>query len=309
VAARKLPADMPAFFRKAVIELGYLCGEPDRWRSATREPSLRGLAHRDHTFRLEEFAQPLPAHRYDFYSQYAGKPKPGGGVYEWADMAFAPYAIAERSEMLAVSFMLWRKARSASAEDRRVRRQIEQNIIHIAGVLGHFVTDTAQPLHVTVHGNGWLPHYPNPRNFTGPPDIHARFESDYVNQAIDERDVEALVPDLRPRGPWLEAAMEHMRESFAHVETVYSLDQQRPFGLGAESPEHARFATARLAAAAGALRDFWYSAWRKSATLPELNSAIQYTPVSGARPDGSPQQRIPRRASNPPSRRTRAGGR
>lgn len=33
VAARKLPAEMPKFFRKAAEQLSYLNPEPDRWRA------------------------------------------------------------------------------------------------------------------------------------------------------------------------------------------------------------------------------------------------------------------------------------
>lgn len=268
VAVRALPSDVPEFFRKADVELGYLCPEPDRWRQEEREPALRGLADRDHTVKLEYISEPLPKNRYEFLLQYTGKPKPSGGYYTYGEIGFAPYAMAEYSEMLAVNFMLWRHAPETTATERRIKRQIEQNIIHIAGLLSHFVTDTGQPLHTTRHVNGWNPETPNPKGYAGR-DIHRRFETDFVRAAIEQKDFAELVPKTaHPLGPWLEEAMNHIRSSFGHFEQVYAFDQSHPFGGGSETAEARRFTCERLADSAAALRDFWYSAWVKSATLP-----------------------------------------
>ncbi len=267
VAVRALPPDMPEFFRRAEVELGYLCPEPDRWRVEEREPALRGLADRDHVIQYERIDRPLPRNRYEFLLQYVGRAKPSGGAYTYGEIGFAPYAIAEHSEMLTVNFMLWRKALDASDTDRRIKRQIEQNIIHIAGLLAHFVTDTGQPLHTTYHVNGWIAEAPNPHGYTGAA-IHRRFETDYVRDRIEETDfVQLVVREPKVLGPWLDEAMNHIRRSFENVERVYQLDQETPFGSGRESGAARRFTAERLAFSATALRDFWYSAWIKSETL------------------------------------------
>lgn len=270
VAVRALPDDMPAFFRAAELELGYLCPEPDRWRRPAREPALWGLADRDHIVKLELLSEPLPPNRYEYLLAFAGRPAPWGGVYEWPDLGFAPYAMAEYAEMLTVNFMLWRKAPEDTEVLRRVKRQIEQNIIHIAGLLSHFITDTAQPLHTTVHVLGWAPHVPNPNGYTPEGDgIHGRFETTFVERALEESDFEQLVGPLRDVGPWLGAAEAHIRDAHRHVEAVYVFDKAARFGDGHESADAKRFTAARLAHASQALRDFWYAAWVKSATLPE----------------------------------------
>lgn len=267
VAVRALPADMPEFFRKAEVELGYLCPEPDRWRVEKREPALRGLADRDHVVQYEHIRAPLPRNRYEFLLQYAGKPKPSGQTYTYGEIGFAPYAIAEHSEMLTVNFMLWRKAPETTATERRIKRQIEQNIVHIAGLLSHFVTDVGQPLHTTYHVNGWSKQAPNPKGYTGAA-IHRRFETDYVRDAIEEKDFEHLVVKQPAAvGPWLDEAMNHIRRSFDHVERLYQLDQATPFGGGNENEDARRFTCERLAYSSTALRDFWYSAWVKSEAL------------------------------------------
>ena len=268
VAVRSLPDDMPTFFRNAEVELGFLCPEPDRWRVEKREPALKGLADRDHILKLEWLTGPLPKHRYEFLLSYVGKPKPDGGLYGYGDLGFAPYAMAEHSEMLTVNFMLWRRAREGTENERRIKRQIEQNIIHIAGLLSHFITDNANPLHTTIHGNGWNPKTANPKGYVGKR-IHGRFESIYVKQSIEEPDFESLVGRAQVVGPWLDAAMNHIRAAHRHVETVYALDQAHPFGEGEETEEAKRFTCERLAHASQSLRDFWYSAWIKSATLSE----------------------------------------
>jgi hypothetical protein len=291
VAARALPPEMPAFFRAADVELGYLCAEPDRWRSEAREPALRGATDRDHAFKLEDARLPLPAHRYDFFVQSVGKPRPGGppgALLAYKDLGFAPYAIAEHGERLTNGFLWWRNARQGSPAERRVKRQIEQNIIYVAGVLGHFVTDTAQPLHTTVSTNGWVTWLPNPRHFVGQ-SIHQRFETFYVNAAIEEEDFAPLVGAVRERGPWLEAALDHIRAAHQHVEALYALDQAHPFGAGNEPPEAKRFTCERLADGARALRDFWYTAWVRSGPLAAEAAA----------------QRNPNRASYGPSKGSR----
>lgn len=282
VAARALPTELPAFFRKADLELGFLCPEPDRWRNEQREPALRGAMDRDHVVKLEQLPDPLPAHRYDFFLLMSQRLRPRESPpFGWKEIGFAPYAIAEQAELLTVRFMMWRKAGARTAEERRIRRQIEQNIIYVAGQLGHFVTDVGMPLHTSVHGNGWRADLPNPNGYTGQ-GIHARFESDYVNAAIEERDFAPLVGPPRERlGPWLDEAMAHARASHEEVERTYALDKEHPWGKGGETPEQKRFVSERLAFSAAALRDFWLSAWLRSATLPEGNSLVQYYPVGG----------------------------
>ena len=265
VAARSLPADMPAFFRHAEFELGYLCPEPDRWRDGNRQPTLKGLSDHDHSFNLEDFVLPLPPDRFTFAATQLGKPRAGdGGLRQVQDLRFAPYAIAEHMDLLTVNFTHWRKAPDRTPIERRKKKQIEQNIIYVAGTLGHFVTDIAMPLHTTVHFDGWNPAFPNPNGYDGK-GVHARFELTYVNRAIEEKDFASLVGPVRPRGPWLDAALDYVREAHEQVEPLYALDKASPFGDGKEPPEAKTFVCERLAHGAAALRDFWYAAWVKSA--------------------------------------------
>jgi hypothetical protein len=268
VAAHALPPEVPAFLREADVELGYLCPEPDRWRSEAREPALRGATDRDHGFHVEDVSFPLPRHRYEFFARMLATPRPGGGSFAYADLGFAPYAIAELSERLTDGFMRWRNARTRTPTEKRIRRQLEANVVYTAGVLGHFVTDTAQPLHTTIHTNGWSARAPNPHGYVGK-DIHPRFELSYVNAALEEADFESLVGPPRILGAWLDAALAHIKDAHTHVEEVYAFDRAQPFGEGKETAAARRFTAERLAAGAQALRDFWYTAWVRSGPLAE----------------------------------------
>src|ERR1035437_9767161 len=65
VAAEKIPASMPRFLRRAVLEIAYLGPEPDRWRSPS-EFALKNAQEPDHFIDLERVSwlDPLPQGRY-----------------------------------------------------------------------------------------------------------------------------------------------------------------------------------------------------------------------------------------------------
>jgi hypothetical protein len=144
-------------------------------------------------------------------------------------------------------------------------KPVEAEILVLAGILGHFVADGSQPLHVTALYNGWLG--PNPHGYTTEKTIHARFESDYVHANIKASDVAPLVG-------WGEAGgagrcIRGLCEVSAPLELVGG--EGVPVGQGrAPSPARAlrrgrAFTDERLAAGAIELRDMIYTAWVKSA--------------------------------------------
>ncbi len=56
-------------------------------------------------------------------------------------------------------------------------------IIRDLGVWSHYIGDGSQPMHVSVHYNGWG-NYPNPNGYTMAK-IHAYFEGEYVRRPTD----------------------------------------------------------------------------------------------------------------------------
>ena len=190
------------------------------------------------------------------------------------------YAIIEEMQRLTVEFRLWREAQEAAVLDTAAVEQIQQNAIFSAGVLGHWITDAAQPLHTTVHSDDWDSRFPNPRNYVSK-DIHGRFESQYVDAAIREKDIDARLTPLRELGDWRQEAESHIRRSFSHFEEVYALDRLGAFGSGKEAEAAHAFTASRLAEGTSMLRDAWYSAWRAS-WQELLDTPVRFTGRNGS---------------------------
>jgi len=270
LAVRSLPHDMPLFFRRAVWELEYLGYDPDRWRSPM-EPTLNAANAPEHFINLERVPEGsfLPD-RYQFLQRLVERGVIRSDVTP-ASIGFLPYRIVELTELLRGQFRLWRRAPRRTVPERAERRQIEQNILFIAGVLAHFVADGAQPLHTTVHYDGWNTTFaPNPRGYTTERGIHLRFENDFVNEAVRESDVRPLLARPRRLGPLFEETMRYLRESHALLERLYELDRVGGFAPGSTHAEARRFAAERLAVAAHMLASLWYTAWVESRDEPSL---------------------------------------
>jgi hypothetical protein len=267
VALKNLPADVPAFFREATEEMAMLISEPDFWRTAEQR-NVDETTGVNHTFRWETAPKPLPANRHFFIIELTkqGRLKPETNSVREAGGGTAPYGIQEWSEMLTAAFRRWRAMPEGTPEEIRRKRMHEHSILFIAGVLGHWVTDTSNPIHSSIHVHGWHPSVPNPNGYAGPDnDPHGRFEGAYVNANIELADVAALV-DNKPRllGDWLQEAAKHIESCNAHVEQIFKWDKQVRFGAGNEPAEAKPFTAARLADGARAIRDFWYTAWMRS---------------------------------------------
>jgi hypothetical protein len=258
-ATLSVPNDMPVFFYKAFARLTYLGPEPDRWYTG-RFPSIGAVNFPEHFINYEYVAGlTLPADRYQFIDLlYTSGTLKKYGIGN-ATIGFAPWRIAELSELLTVQWRLWRIS-APGAE----REQIEENIIHIAGTLGHYVGDTSNPHHTTIHYNGWVG-ATNPEHFRTDCDTHARFEHYFVTRAIELRDVLPYVAPPTLRTDYFGAAIGHVRESSALLLTLYRIDRDGGFDVPLGTPAAREFAARRLAAGASMLRDLWWSSWRNSA--------------------------------------------
>jgi hypothetical protein len=273
-AAMKLPKEMPGFIRQSVDQLGYLNIEPDRWRDKVEshlDKALDSASAPDHFLDMELVPESATkaVNRYDFVEEMirAGqKPTKAG---------FLPYRIVELFQRLRVEFRLWR-----AETDSQRRAWIEQRIVNDAGILGHFVSDGANPHHTTIHFNGWDGYNPQGyTRFSRERGIHYRFEEEFVGAQIKLDDVTPLVSEKakiveNPR----EEIWRYLRDSNALVEQLYILDKKEPFGKENVAPEHKRFVAARLAAGAQMLRDLWWTAWVTSD--PALAPAVPTRPAT-----------------------------
>lgn len=261
-AAEALPAQMPAFFRQSVDRLSYLNYEPDRWKNSAErsaDQALYGGTSPEHYINFERVPQGLLrlTNRFDFLAA-VGRREPNG-----SQVGTLPYRTLELFQSLRVSFRLWREA-----PDAGTRAWIEQRIIDDAGILGHYVADGANPLHTTVHHNGWVSRN-NPRKFSTDNTLHGRFEGKFVDGRIRIDDIRPRVaPQARVIAQPRQAILEFLNESYGLVDDLYVLESQERFSETTASPKHKAFVVDRIAAGATFLRDLWWTAYSTSDHQP-----------------------------------------
>ena len=273
LAVESLPEDLPAFLRapKSIDAVGELAREPDRDRAAGREhDSDRDPAHfldlaDDGRVLGGPALNALPPTRqaYDTALRAVGSDSWKGG--------WLPYAIIDSWEQLTKDFAYLRvdtvAAKAAAGPNRRAwfladlarRRAL---ILRDLGALAHFVGDGSQPLHVTIHYNGWGD-YPNPDGFTQGR-FHARFEGALVREFMDEASVRPVMTAYRDcRCAIAARTVGYLVATNKQVVPLYQLQKDGAF-RGGDMGSRA-FIAARLAAGASELRDLVIDAWRSSA--------------------------------------------
>ena len=280
VAAEKLPPDVPAFLRNAAAQLAYLGPEPDRWRE-TSELALKRSQEPDHFIDLEMVeGMDLPPDRYSFYRALEARREETPGHPDDLlpeRVGLQPYITIEVYERLVVAFREYRRA----LLDHRNPDFAEANAIFYAGWLGHYVGDGANPLHTTIHYNGWVG--PNPKHYTTAKTVHWKMEGIFVAANLNQLQFADLVP-AQPRlltDPFHDY-LHYLYASHQLVETAYQLEKEGGFD-GQGTPASRDFIRHRLAAGAEMLRNMWYSAWIQSGQPSGSSNA---TKPSAASPSG-----------------------
>ncbi len=268
-----MPTDLPAFLRdsSAVAAVGELAREPDRWRGAGKTHD----ADRDpaHFLDLDDngailggpplAALPETRAAYDTALRSVGADSWKAG--------YLPYSIIDSWQQLAKDLAYWRADAAAAARTTDTSHRAwfltdlaerQDLALRDAGVLAHYVGDGSQPLHVTIHFNGWRPG-PNPRGFTLAP-VHGPFEGELVHRSVTQPAVSAAMSPPVEVGPDIARwTADYLAATSRQVVPFYEL--QLAGGLAAGDPRGRDFAAMRLGAGAGALRDLIVAAWRVSA--------------------------------------------
>lgn len=275
-AVRALPDELPAFLRTpgAVAEIGELSREPDRTKGGgqphDRERDTAHFIDMDDDARVISAAGPSIDALPRLKSEYDAMLTAAG--LDVDDAGYLPYAIWDGYQQLVRDFATWRVLNAAEAREqdpgkrawyRSDRMRREALILRDLGYLSHYVGDGAQPLHTSIHYNGWG-RYPNPEGFTDSRQTHGTFEGAFVRRTVRFDAVEAAmtVPrlndaDLRLRVP------AYLKISLAEVLPFYRLEKAG--GFVDSDARGGAFATARLAAGAAELRDLTVLAWRDAA--------------------------------------------
>jgi hypothetical protein len=188
---------------------------------------------------------------------------------------YLPYSIVDGWQQIRKDFAYWRaltKAIETAANpeerawfeaDRRLREKLT---IRDIGIWSHYVGDASQPLHVSIHYNGWGD-FPNPDGFTDSKKVHAHFEGEFVKGNLSRPAVAREVGAYQPCGCSIEQETRTLLlATLAQVEPLYQIEKDGGFHKG--DPRGITFATARLAAGAVALRDMIVEASNEGATTP-----------------------------------------
>ncbi len=280
LAVAKLPSDVPEFLRSAYAQdaMEYYGPEPDRWKSAA-EAELRNASSPEHYIDLEWadlINEPLPRNRYDFVRALAvaAKEHPELGLTP-EKVGLQPWAADEWYQRVKESLREYRGLKAAGKDTRPV----EAEVLFCAGLLGHFVGDSSNPLHNTIQFNGWTG--PNPNGYTAEHHIHGQMESEFVAANVMPKDVAPLIPD-QPKllHDFFDDYVAYIRHSNTLVEKTYQIEKAGGFE-GAGSAESRAFIDERLAAGATELRDVIYTAWVRSGDpVPQYHDARPQIPAA-----------------------------
>lgn len=259
-ATLALPEDMPDFFRSGQARLEGLASAPDRWK-LNELPHLKGASSPDHYAALELLQDnEFPPDRYAYVRMIDHKELAPNFPPQF--VGTLPYKIAELQQQLTCELAIYRVEQARNGPELQAA---QENVLHTAGMLGHYIGDASQPLHTSVHTDGWRSEVePNPDGFRTERGLHRDFETVLVNASVDQEAVAArMTPPRRLEGDPLHWAVGMARESHAHVRTIYELDKSGELA----SPAGLDFVQDRLAVGASNLRDAWYTAWLDSAAL------------------------------------------
>jgi len=317
-AVEGIPQDGPAFLRAQKAYIGHLGTIPDTWRSPS-EPYLRISEDANHGWYTEGFDFiPDPPHSrieftlrvYDEYLKTRSKDPERAKLLNIRYTGLQAYSMIEGYERMKAGMRLYRNVSNPEGPNRpnlgsiyaaispllrdpaQVKQMLANDIAFYLGWVGHYVADAAQPLHNSIHHDGWSG--VDPKGYTRDPMIHGRFESQYLDLiGVTEEDV---VKYMRPEPRLLDnvwkAVLDHSLEARGFTEDVYRLDLRGAF-VKKDDAEARELVCKRLAAGAGFLRDLAYTAWVESAKPVTRTESIdqpqnpdnpKYNPATGSAP-------------------------
>lgn len=275
-----LPAEMPAWLRSVEVRtrLVYLSSEPDRWRGQHNRhlDHINGPEHYIDEEKLHPYGlslKSLPPLRGEFTDRLATTraqhperfPKPDVGRdrdYTALSPGLLPYRIAELQWKIAAG---WTQLKTYEAHRDHVTDAMidnaRQNIVYHMGILGHYVGDGTQPLHITEHHHGWFG--PNPKDYTTDRGFHGYIDGDIVRHHNITYD--ALQKRARPPRPistktyWSDICG-YLFETYEWVEPLYELEKTGKL----REAEGKTFIEERLLTGGAALAGVWVAAYKGS---------------------------------------------
>jgi hypothetical protein len=285
-AMELLPGDVPAFLltEDVPFTIGEFSREPDRWRdSGTTHDMERNSGH---WINLDDQGRAvggptlaeLPDTReaYDTLARVVDRTQYSAG--------YLPYNIVDGWQQLVKDFAYWRVLVAATdettdpavaarfARDRALREML---VLRDLGVWSHFVADASNPMHTTIHSDGWGD-FPNPNGYSTQRGLHTQFEGTFVADYIAPEEVRRRVPaPALCESPILDCIRAYLGASNAEVIPLYELEKQGAFD--GPNPDGEDFVAQRMAAGVAEVRDLVTMAWEASETMPVGFPAVTLT--------------------------------
>ena len=185
-----------------------------------------------------------------------------------------PWAITENYSKLKSGFAYLKTFQEAGTPEEIANAQA--NIIYVMGTMGHYIGDASQPLHTTVHYNGWARGYDNPQHYTTNSRFHSWIDGGYFDKVggPDRKGLEARLRtahvvtfqghDARPPEVF-SAAIAFIVEQNQLVEPLYQLEKDGKLtGEGETGRQGKPFLETQLLKSAQFLGDVWFSAWQQA---------------------------------------------
>ena len=289
LALASLPPNFPAFVRTPVAaeRIAFLAGEADRWRNMGDDLPLSHFSNPDHYLdleQLEEFGltpETLPILRYDFTAKLAlaraAHPEKFAPIDPLKNKdhtreltGFAPWAIVESCGKLRSGFSYLKAFQEHGGTPEEIANA-QANIIYVMGVMGHYVGDCAQPLHVTKHHHGWVGD--NPHDYATNNGFHAWIDGGFFRKTGGIK-VEAFAGRVRPARiigdptrpeDLFRQVMAYLLETHQQLEPLYQLEKEHK--LTPENPksnEGRAFLDGQLVKGGQMLGGLWFSAWQQA---------------------------------------------
>lgn len=317
LALASLPTNFPAALRDAAAQerVGFLAGEPDRWRNTSDKP-LRHLNGLDHYFDMEYLtdyyamsAASLSPFRYEFTAQMAAVRAKSPEKFPADDKdndrikylpGFLPWAIVENYAKLKSGFSYLKVFEEMGTPEEVA--QARQNLLYIMGTMGHYVGDATQPLHTTKHFNGWVGE--NPKGYATNKTFHSWIDGGYLRKVGGLKDAE-LRAKLRPAAPLtvegaavrdaeevFKVVMRFLAEQHTLVEPLYEMNKDgRLSGNGEKGMEGFPVLSKQINLAAQMLGDLWLTAYQSAPVDNFLKNQLATRKFQAEGKDGKTEEK------------------
>lgn len=294
VALASLPADYPAFARtpENAARVAYLANVPDRWRNVDPWLKQSGSSWLDHYINFEQLTdagldpRTVPSLRLDFAAMFtAGRAanaekfpaidpaKNSGHTNEWP--GFSAWAIADWYNKLRSAFGSLKAFEDVGGTPEEIANA-QADVVYTMGIISHYIGDGAQPLHTTIHHNGWVG--ANPKGYTTWTGFHAWIDGKDDGGIIAKAGIKlaGIAPRATPvqpfefglradgRDPYFVAVMDYLLAQHAKVEPLYALEKAGLLANGDRpvAAEGRAFIEGQLLTGGQMLARTWVTAWK-----------------------------------------------